>query len=236
MTGRVSNYLTYLALAIPRAVAIPSDVVFSMTDPPFAGLAGALVSAVTGRPFLYNIQDLYPEMAVGGEIVRPGAWVRCWERMHRRALHRAARVIVIGDDMRDRIIQKGVDPARIAVVRAGVNVPLELVPSPGHSIAQEIRSGFRFVALHGGNLGFYGAWETLLDAARHLGTDGLAIVFVGEGAQKERSRITRAIAAGRTSRALFACPSCKRSTLHTFCRRYPHHHREAGPRRSNCAQ
>jgi glycosyltransferase involved in cell wall biosynthesis len=40
--------------------------------------------------------------------------------------------------------------------------------------------------LHAGNLGFYGAWDTLLAAARDLSQDGIALVFVGDGAERER--------------------------------------------------
>ncbi|HUK31276.1 MAG TPA: glycosyltransferase family 4 protein [Candidatus Acidoferrum sp.] len=185
MLRRVSNYLTYLVLAIPRAIMIRSDVILAMTDPPIAGIAGAIVSRLTGRPFVYNIRDLYPDMAVGGDIVRPGLAARIWERMHRWALRRAVRVIVLGDDMRDRIIAKGVDAARISVVRDGVTISAEL-PALGNPVSQEIRSGFQFVALHAGNIGFYGAWDTLLDAARRLGDSTSGIIFVGEGAQKAR--------------------------------------------------
>ena len=71
MKRRVSNYLSYLALAVPRALAINPDVVLAMTDPPIAGLAGALVATLAGRPFVYNIRDMYPDMAVGGDIVAP---------------------------------------------------------------------------------------------------------------------------------------------------------------------
>src|SRR5580704_4258960 len=107
MRRRVSNYLSYLALAVPRALAIRPDVILAMTDPPFAGLAGAFVARLSGRPFVYNIRDMYPDMALGGDILRPGFLVNCWEKMHRRALKRASRVIVLGDDMRDRILAKG---------------------------------------------------------------------------------------------------------------------------------
>src|SRR5271163_1052099 len=75
MRRRVSNYLSYLALAVPRAIALRPDLVLAMTDPPVAGIAGAFVARRLGRPFVYNIQDLYPDMAVRGEIVRPGTWV-----------------------------------------------------------------------------------------------------------------------------------------------------------------
>ena len=183
MKRRVSNYLTYLALAIPRALAIHPDVIVAMTDPPIEGIAGALVSRLSGRPFVYNLRDMYPDMAVGGEIVRPASWVHRWEELHRRALRRAARVIVLGEDMRERILAKGVDPARISVVRDAVPFT-ETLPPFDHPVVNEIRGSFRFVLVHAGNLGFYGAWQTLIKAARMLEPEGVGLVFIGEGARK----------------------------------------------------
>ena len=183
MARRVSNYLTYLSLAVPRALSIRSDVVLAMTDPPIEGIAGALVARLTGRPFVYNIRDLYPDMALGGSIVRPGSLTAHWEALHRRALRSATRVIVLGEDMRDRLVAKGVDAARIVVSRDGILIPPE-VPSPDNAVAREIRSDFRFVLVHAGNLGFYGAWQTLIQAVRTLENEGFGLVFVGDGAMK----------------------------------------------------
>jgi len=183
MRRRVSNYLTYLSLAVPRALSIPSDVVLAMTDPPIEGIAGAIVAWLSGRPFVYNIRDMYPDMAVGGSIVRPGSFTARWESMHRWALRRAARVIVLGEDMRDRIVAKGVDTARVVVSRDGITIP-ESMPSPENPVAREIRGDFRFALVHAGNLGFYGAWQTLISAVKMLENDGVGLIFVGEGAMK----------------------------------------------------
>ncbi|MGB6545353.1 MAG: glycosyltransferase family 4 protein [Candidatus Acidiferrales bacterium] len=183
MRRRASNYLTYLGLAIPRALAIRSDVVLSMTDPPVMGIVASHVARLTGRPFVYNIRDLYPDMAVGGNIVRPSKFIQRWERMHRKTLRSAARVIVLGEDMRDRILAKGVDLARISIVRDAVPVP-DALPSPDNPVARQIRGDFRFVLVHAGNLGFYGAWRTLVRAARLLAPEGVGLVFIGEGAKK----------------------------------------------------
>ncbi len=185
MKRRVSNYLTYLALAIPRALAIRADLILAMTDPPVAGIAGAFMARLKRRPFVYNIRDMYPDMALGGGIVGDSGWVRLWEKMHRRALRRAARVIVLGDDMRERILRKGVEPQRVVVIRDGTMIP-EALAEQSHPIAQEIRCGFPFVAIHAGNLGFYGAWDTLLQAAKLLERENIGLVFVGEGANRER--------------------------------------------------
>jgi glycosyltransferase involved in cell wall biosynthesis len=183
MRRRVANYLSYLALAVPRAIAIRSDVILAMTDPPIAGIAGAFVARMARRPFVYNIRDLYPDMAVGGNIVSANKMVSAWEKLHRRALRRAARVIVLGDDMRNRILAKGVSPERVCIVRDGATFP-SFMPTRDDAVVQELRCGFPFVAVHAGNLGFYGAWQTLIDAAKILRDENIGLVFVGDGANR----------------------------------------------------
>jgi len=185
MKGRLANYLSYLALATPRALSMNPDVVIAMTDPPIEGIVGACIARFLGRPFVYNIRDLYPDMALAAGIVRAGAWTEAWEASHRRALRQAARVIVLGEDMRERIIGKGIDPARIVVIRDAVPFP-EVLPPIDQGIVREIRGEFRFVLVHAGNLGFSGAWQTLIHSARMLESEGVGLVFIGEGAMKIR--------------------------------------------------
>ena len=185
MKGRLANYLSYLGLAAPRALAMNPDVVLAMTDPPIEGIFGASIARFLGRPLVYNIRDLYPDMALAAGILRPGFWSDAWEASHRRALRQAARVIVLGEDMRERIIEKGVDAARITVIRDAVSFP-EHLPPVDQPIVREVRSGFRFVIVHAGNLGFYGSWQTLIRAAQMLESEGVGLVFVGEGAMKQQ--------------------------------------------------
>jgi colanic acid biosynthesis glycosyl transferase WcaI len=195
MRKRVINYLTYAALAVPRALFLDCDIVLAMTDPPFEPIVGAFVGMLKRKPYVYNIRDLYPDMAVGGSIIEPGLLAKVWEKLHRWALRRAVRVIVLGEDMRARIIAKGVDPERVVVVRDGVDIPPAdaAAPTVDAEVVRAIRGNFSFVLVHAGNLGFYGAWNTLVTAARRLSNDGVGLVFVGEGAQREE---IKAMAAG----------------------------------------
>src|SRR6202035_5677356 len=186
MNRRILNYVTYVKLAFWRALFIPCDVIFAMTDPPFNGIVGALLSVLKRKPLVYDIQDMYPDMAVAGSIVAPGLLTRFWERLHRWSLRRATRIIVLGDDMRARVIAKGpagpmgIDPAKVFIVRSGVDGysagsnALPLNPE----VTRAIRGNFRFVLLHAGNLGFYGAWDTIIDAARKLENENIGFVFV----------------------------------------------------------
>jgi colanic acid biosynthesis glycosyl transferase WcaI len=182
MKKRVLNYLSYAVLTIPLALFVPCDAVVAMTDPPFQGTVGA-------------IRDMYPDMAVGGAILKPGRLAEIWERLHRWALRRATRVIVLGEDMRARIVAKGVDPAHVLIVRDGTEIPPPNTPPPvpDSEVVRAIRGNFSFVLVHAGNLGFYGAWNTLVTAARHLASEGVSLVFVGDGAQRSQ---VEALAAG----------------------------------------
>src|SRR6266850_2533872 len=180
MKKRVLNYLSYVALAVPRALFVPCD---------------AVVALLKGKPYVYNIRDMYPDMAVGSSIVEPGLLARIWEKMHRWALRRATRVVVLGEDMRARIVGKGVEPSRIVIVRDGAEIFPTSTPLPASEpeVVRAIRGNFSFVLLHAGNLGFYGAWNTLVSAARSLASHGIGLVFVGDGAQRAE---VEAVAAG----------------------------------------
>jgi len=194
MKKRLLNYLSYVMLAVPRALFLNCDIVLAMTDPPFQGIVGAFVAMLKRKPYVYNIRDLYPDMAVGGSIVSRGLLARVWERLHRWALRRADHVIVLGEDMRARIIAKGVDPSRVVVIRDGAEVfPPEKALAPlDPDVVRAIRGKFSFVLLHAGNLGFYGAWNTLVTAARKLSSEGVGLVFVGGGAQRPAVEATAA--------------------------------------------
>src|SRR5258707_7520960 len=88
--------------------------------------------------------------------------------------------------MRARIVAKGVDPSRVVIVRDGVEIPPPgtPLPAPDPEVVRAIRGNFSFVLVHAGNLGFYGAWNTLVTAARRLASEGVGLVFVGDGAQR----------------------------------------------------
>ncbi len=182
MVGRVINYFTYLVLAMIRLFTLrpAPTVIIAMTDPPLTCLIGALAVTVKKCRFVYSVQDLHPDMALASGMVKPGWVVSVWHWVHAWAMRKAHVVIVLGDDMRDRVAAKGIAPERIVVIRHGSDW-VKGPASTNHPLIEEIRQGFAFVVLYSGNLGFAGAWEVLIEAAGQLAEEGVRFVFVGEG-------------------------------------------------------
>jgi hypothetical protein len=183
MQSRIINYLSFLCLSFFRALMIKADAVVSMTDPPLACIVAALVAKLRKCAFVYSIQDLHPDMALASGMIQHGLLAMFWEKLHRQVLKQANLVIVLGEDMRQRVLSKGIYPGKIKVIRHGAPT-IRSLPSPSHSIAREIQCDFPFAVIHAGNLGFYGAWETLISAAKLVEREGIGFVFVGDGAAK----------------------------------------------------
>jgi colanic acid biosynthesis glycosyl transferase WcaI len=183
MPGRILNYVSYLVLGAIRALVGPRpDVVIAGSDPPLAVWVGIL--AARGAPVVYSLRDLHPDTALASGRMRPGLLARLWERLHVAALLRAELIVCLGPRMADRVVAKGVAAERVKVVPDGAARPIGL-PDP-HVVA-EVRRGAEFVALHAGNVGVAGAWETLA-AAQRLLPETIQFVLVGEGCRADDSR------------------------------------------------
>lgn len=173
--GRLLNYVSFIFFATIRSLTKSRpDVVVVGTDPPLAILTAFV--AARGRPVVYSLQDLHPEVALMAGWIRPGTTARLWDYVHRVALKRAALIVCLGQAMQRRIVDKGVTPGRVVVIANGAH---PAAGSPLPEVVREIRNS-KFVIVHAGNIGHAGAWSTIIGAARLLGPDA-SFVFVGDG-------------------------------------------------------
>lgn len=183
LSGRLLNLGSYYVLGAAAALRLPApDVVVAETDPPLLGVLGALLKASRRCRFIYYCQDIYPDVAqvTGGVRSRPLLAVLAWA--NRIAYRHADRIIVLGEDMRGRLIGKGVAADKIAVLPNWVDCD---VIRPVAFSDFRAQFGDHFVVMYSGNLGLSQPLETVLDAAEQLRNDPRVLfVFIGEGAQK----------------------------------------------------
>ena len=181
---RLLNYLTFMATAIPVALRGPRpQVVLCMTNPPFVGLLGAIVARLRRARLVITVQDVHPDVGVISGRLTSGPAVWGLRQVMRYFFRRADRIVAISEPMRDRLVERGADAERVAVIGNWIDAE-EITPQPrDNEWAREHGLADEFVVMHAGNVGLLQDIETFVDAAE--GAPEVRFVIVGEGANKE---------------------------------------------------
>ena len=185
LLGRVAGLSGYLALAAWAAFTHPRpDAVVVETDPPVLGALGALLKSWHRCRLVYYLQDLYPEVGLATGRLKPGLLTAFLRWVTQFGLRHADRVVVLGDDMRERVVRRGVDPKKIVVVPNWIDTR-HVRPLPAVSPLRDAwQLDGQFVVMYSGNLGLSQSLDAVLHAARELHGDPVRFVFAGEGAAK----------------------------------------------------
>ena len=94
-----------------------ADVIFAVSTPPTQGMLCGLAARRLGIPFVYSLQDVFPDSLVNaGMACRDSLLWRIGRRIEDFSYRRADRVVVISEGFRRNIMEKGVPEEKIAVV------------------------------------------------------------------------------------------------------------------------
>jgi colanic acid biosynthesis glycosyl transferase WcaI len=188
MNYRLLSYLSFNAMAAVANLIRRNqyDVILCTNGSFFTGVAAYASGGVKGTPFVYNVQDLYPETPVAqGQLTSKRA-VQVLSVIERFMYRRAKHITVITPSFRENLIQfKGVSPTQVSVIPnfADTNFirPLDKINpfSQRHTLTD------KFVVSHAGNLGYVYDLGTLVQAAAKLRNESdLLFLIVGDGVMR----------------------------------------------------
>jgi colanic acid biosynthesis glycosyl transferase WcaI len=184
--GRATNYLTYFLSAWWHGRRQPRlDVTVALTDPPIIGLAALGAKPIGGMVFF--CQDIFPEVASLLEDFHSPAVNLVLDRVNRRLVTRAARIVALGDTMKARLVDgKGADPARVTVIHNWADTSA-IIPSEKPNAFSTVHDlDDRFVVLHAGNIGLSQNLDVVIDAAALLADrPEILFLFIGDGNRRE---------------------------------------------------
>ncbi|HET9264267.1 MAG TPA: glycosyltransferase family 4 protein [Vicinamibacterales bacterium] len=167
-----------------------AQLIFAPSPPLTIGLNAWLIGRIKRCPFIYNVQEIYPDIAISLGALRNRALIRLAFLLERFVYSRAAAITVIAPRMRERLLTKGVPERKLRVIPNSVDLA-QMSPQPrDNAFAREFGLLDRFVVSYAGNLGPAQGLETVLDAAAQLQTtDGPLIVFIGGGILEAALRV-----------------------------------------------
>jgi colanic acid biosynthesis glycosyl transferase WcaI len=201
---RIAHELSFCMISAARILSLPRADVYVVVSPPLAlGLFAWIVTRLKSSRFVFHVQDLQPDAAVGLGMLKRGWLVRGLYGLERLAYAKAAMVSGISEGMMKAFSQKGVAQKRRTML------PNWLREGSGIDRTAAIRGAARakfgvkdgaLLAIYAGNLGKKQSLEILGEAARLLaphpvdGDQGVRLIIAGDGAG--RADLERTLGAG----------------------------------------
>ena len=173
--------LWYFLRATLHVLFSRSELNVFFTQPPFFFIVGGVLSRLCRRPYAVHVMDLHPDMLGRLGLLREDSLLyRALALAAASVLRRAVFVVALGECMKRLLVEKGVAPERIRVIR---NLP---TVERGHEVAEGADSPVDFTVLYAGNMGRPHEFDTILRAARELNTvePRVRFRFVGAGARR----------------------------------------------------
>lgn len=182
--GRLVNYTSFAlssALLGLWLVKRP-DVIFVYHPPLTIGLPAVFLSWLWRVPFVYQIQDMWPETLSATGMLNNARILRWVGQFARWVYARATKLLVISPGFRRNLLEKGVAADKIHFISNWVDPETYHPAEPEPELAAELGLAGRFNVMFAGNVGEAQGLETVIEAADFLrDLSDIQFVIVGDG-------------------------------------------------------
>lgn len=165
------------------------DLIYVASTPPTQGALAALVKKFKRVPFVYNLQDIFPDSLAGTGLAKKGGLLwKIGRAIENFTYRNADKIIVISQDFKKNIMAKGVSEDKIVVVYNWVdqNAVKDIPRSENKLFAMYGLDPSKFYVTYNGNIGLTQNMDMLLEVAKALeANEDIQFVLVGNGAYLE---------------------------------------------------
>lgn len=166
------------------------SLIYLVSTPPIQGVMGGLLKKIKKVPFVYNLQDVFPDSLVStGLAKKDGILWKIGRLIENFTYRNADKIIVISEDFKKNIMEKGVPEEKIVVVYNWVDEEaVKHVPREENKLFDKYNlDRSKFYVTYSGNIGLTQNMDMLLEVAKELEAESdIHFVLIGEGAYKEK--------------------------------------------------
>ena len=186
----------WLPVAFYRAArALPRpDVIYVYSPPLTLGLAAHWLGRRWRAPFVFNVQDLFPQNAIDLGALRNPLLVAFFRALERYIYRRAAAIALHSEGNAAWLRRDGVEAAKLRVIPNWVDTETHRPETGGaqNRFRHELGLEGRFVVLFAGVMGYAQDMETIVEAAARLREES-RVVFLLVGDGSERAGVERRV-------------------------------------------
>jgi len=165
------------------------DLIYVASTPPTQGALAALVKKCKKVPFVYNLQDIFPDSLAGTGLAKKGGLLwKIGRAIENFTYRNADKIIVISQDFKKNIMAKGVPEDKIVVVYNWVEETAVVdIPRKNNKLFDKYNlDRNKFYITYNGNIGLTQNMDMLLEVAKALeANEDIQFVLVGNGAYLE---------------------------------------------------
>jgi colanic acid biosynthesis glycosyl transferase WcaI len=184
---RILHEASFITTSTLRQLTLKAPDMYVIVSPPLLlGAAAWLVGGIKRAPFVFHVQDMQPDAAVGLGMLREGWLIKALYALEAFAYRAAARVSGITPRMLAAFRRKGVPEAKLVYFPNAISLGSNGSTTPRGQFRRE--HGFgpdEFLALYAGNLGVKQGLDVLISAAGLVRDRSIRIVICGDGAQRD---------------------------------------------------
>ncbi|MEI7624197.1 MAG: glycosyltransferase family 4 protein [Actinomycetes bacterium] len=192
---------TALATMVGSFGRVRPDAVLAMSPPLTLGMAGRIAATVRRAPLVFNIQDVFPDVAVELGLLTGDQVIKGAKFLERLSYRMSDAVTVLSDDLAENVRAKitsglGHDAARqqaskVRVIPNFVDTNAIRPSARENSYREQYGLLGKSVVMYAGNVGFSQSLDLVLEAARRFAQTRPEVVFVINGGGSARPDLER---------------------------------------------
>ena len=169
-----------------------ADVIFAVSTPPTQGRMAGRAAKKLGVPFVYSIQDLFPDSLVTSGLTREDSFLyRFGAWMEKKTYRNASGIIALSEAMREKVVSRGADADKVIAVSNWIDTdavaPVAKADNPLFEEYNIDRNSFNVV--YAGNFGASQGADIILRAADMLKENrDISFVIFGGGSEFDSAK------------------------------------------------
>lgn len=190
---RIAAFVQFALMASLHVVRLQTDVVFATSTPLTVAIPGIMGSTLRRRPLVFEIRDLWPDVPIALGALRSPLMRWLARSLERLVYAKARHIVALAPGMREDIVAKGVDHAKVSVIPNGCDLEMfRAEPTVRAQIgATQLGLGDGPLVVFTGTIGRANGLSYLVDVAAHMKfiAPHVRFVVVGDGADRARVEV-----------------------------------------------
>ncbi len=185
---RAGVFLRFAARGIGLALKLDYDVVFATSTPLTAGIPGIFARVLRGKPFVFEVRDLWPELPRAMGVVKNPLILAGMSALEWLSYRAASACVGLSPGIGQGIARRARKSLPIAIIPNAADLDI-FRPGRREDLRLEGVSPKDFVAVFTGAHGQANGLDAVLDAAAELkrrGRRDMVLAFIGDGKSKPK--------------------------------------------------